>query len=352
MKNRLRFVVTLAAAALAIVGCSNQYADPETTVIKLLTHDSFVVSDDLLKSFLDKTGITVDVVSAGDAGTMVAGAVLAAGVPTADVLFGIDNSLMPNALKGEGVFEPYESPLLSQVHSDLLQWTDENLVTPIDFGDVCVNADINWFSQRDLPIPASIDVLTLPQYKNLLVIQDPATSSPGMAFVLAVHARLGADRVKYWENLKVNGVKIAASWSDAYFNDFTAGGGNGKYPLVVSYATSPVAEYVYASDPKPTAVSTSVVTEGCFRQIEYAGILRGTQNRGAAQKVIDWLLSEEFQNSVAESMFVYPANKNAVIPEAFDRFAGKVQRPGVLPTGELRTIQSDLVAEWNRVMSS
>ena len=234
MKNHQRFLVTVVAAAFVVAGCSNQSSNPGTTVVKLLTHDSFVASKEALKSFRDETGIKIDIVTAGDAGTMVAGAVLASGSPTADVMFGIDNSLMPNALKGDGMFVAYKSPLLTDVRPDLMQWTDQNLVTPIDYADVCVNVDLKWFMKSGLPIPASIDVLTLPQYKNLLVVEDPATSSPGMAFLLAVHARLGTDRLAYWEGLKANGVKIAASWSDAYFNDFTAGGGNGKYPLVVS----------------------------------------------------------------------------------------------------------------------
>ena len=352
MKFRNRLFATLAVAAFTLTACGNSNDDLLVPVVKLLAHESFVISEADIQAFSKETGIGLIVITAGDAGTMVASAVLASGNPTADVMFGVDNSLMPNALKGEGIFEPYKSPKLASVRSDLLQWTDGNLVTPMDYGDVCVNVDTKWFADKGLPVPASIDVLTLPQYKNLLVIQDPATSSPGMAFLLAVQARLGGDRLKFWEGLKANGVKIASSWSDAYYNDFTAGGGSGKYPLVVSYATSPVAEYVYAEEPKPTAVSTSVITEGCFRQIEYAGILRGTKQRAEAEILIDWLLSKEFQDTVAESMFVYPANTEASIPEAFVRFAGKVERPGVLPTSQLRDLQSELVAEWNRVMFS
>lgn len=350
MRNISKFVAAV-AAAVVLAGCSNQNDDGAVT-IKLMAHESFVVSDGALAAFKKETGITVEVVTAGDAGTMVAGAVLAAGSPTADVMFGIDNTLMPNALRGEGIFEEYVSPALGDVRDDVRQWTETKLVTPIDYADVCVNVDMKWFAQSGLPVPASIDVLTLPEYKNLLVIEDPASSSPGLAFLLAVHARMGADGDAWWTALKRNGVKVAASWSDAYFNDFTAGGGSGKYPMVVSYATSPVAEYVYAAEPKPTAVSTAVITEGCFRQIEYAGVLRGTAHPTEARRVVDWLLSESFQNDVATNMFVFPALEAATIPDEFTRFSGVVNKPGILPTSDIESVVPSLLEKWNRVMTS
>ncbi|MEN9710082.1 MAG: hypothetical protein RL441_74 [Actinomycetota bacterium] len=353
MKNFLRFIVGMAAVSL-LAACGNT-ATPSAggdVTIKLLAHESFVVSDKVLAEFKKETGITVEVVTAGDAGTMVAGAVLAAGNPTADVLFGIDNTLMPNALRGDGIFEEYSSPALADVRDDVQQWTETRVVTPIDYADVCVNVDMKWFAQSGLPVPASIDVLTLPEYKNLLVIEDPAASSPGLAFLLAVHARMGADGEAWWSALKNNGVKVAASWSDAYFNDFTGGGGAGKYPMVVSYATSPVAEYVYAAEPKPTAVSTAVVTEGCFRQIEYAGVLRGTEHPAEARKVVDWMVSKKFQDEVATNMFVFPALKTATIPDEFTKFSGVVSRPGVLPTNDIESAIPTLLEQWNRVMTS
>lgn len=350
MKLRRLFVLLLVAVTTVACAPSKTNAGPVT--ITLLTHDSFVVPKELLANFTKETGIKIDVVMAGDAGTMVSGAVLAAGNPTADVMFGIDNTLMPNALRGEGIFTPYASPLMDQVRSDLLQWTDGNFVSPIDFGDVCVNVDTAWFARRGIPAPTTIEALTDTAYRNLLVVEDPATSSPGMAFLLAVYARLGGTSTSYWQGLKTNGVKVAGSWSDAYFNEFSAGGGKGTRPLVVSYATSPVAEYVYAADPKPTSVSTSVITDGCFRQIEYAGILRGTQHVAEAQKVIDWMLSPTFQNEVAINMFVYPALAIATVPPEFEKFAGKVERPGALTTDALTSIQPQLLKDWNQVMDN
>lgn len=341
-----------ALALLAVAACTPAQPASGPVTITLLAHDSFVVSKEALAAFRKETGITVDVVTAGDAGTMVASAVLAAGNPTADVLFGIDNTLMPSALKGEGIFTAYESPLMDQVRGDVLQWTDGHFVTPIDFGDVCINADTKWFTSKAIPIPASIDELTDRRYKDLLVVQDPATSSPGMAFLLAVYARFGSGSENFWKGLKANGVKVAGSWSDAYFNEFSAGGGSGSRPLVVSYATSPVAEFVYAAEPKPTSVSTSVVTQGCFRQIEYAGILRGSSHVPQAQQVIDWLLSPEFQNDVATNMFVYPVLATARVAPEFEKFAGKVEQPGMLSTDALSSLQPKLLQEWNRVMDN
>ena len=284
--------------------------------VTLLAHDSFAVSDALLAEFTKQTGTHVKVVTGGDAGAMVAGAILASGSPTADVMFGVDNTLVSKALAAN-VFAPYTSPELSKVTPALAGDTSGGMVTPIDYGDVCVNIDDTYFAKAGVPAPKSLDDLAAPAYKDLLVVEDPATSSPGLAFLLATIARYGDGWQDYWKKLDDNGVKVAGSWTDAYTGAFTAGGGNGDRPLVVSYATSPPAEIVYASDPKPTKPSTSVMTDGCYRQVEYAGVLAGAANPRAAGKVIDWLLSEPVQADVPLSMFVFPARSGVTLPDVF-----------------------------------
>lgn len=316
--------------------------------VRLLAHDSFVVSEDLLAQLTADTGITLEIVTGGDAGTMVAGAVLAAGAPTADVLFGVDNTLVSRALDA-GVFEPYTSDALTTLLPELQADTSDGLVTPVDYGDVCINIDDAELSARGISAPTTLDDLVKPEYRDLLVVQDPGTSSPGLAFLLATIARYGDGWTDYWQALADNGVEVAASWTDAYVGRFS-GGGDGDRPLVVSYATSPPAEIVYAADPKPTEPSTSVMTDGCYRQVEYAGVLAGAANPEGARTVVDWLLSEPVQADVPLSMFVFPARADTPLPPVFTDFAATVEQPLQLPPQEVAANLATWLAEWGTVM--
>jgi thiamine transport system substrate-binding protein len=342
--RRYSSFIPLAFAAIVLAGCS-QDAEPTSQTVRLLTHDSFVVSEDLITQLREDTGITLEVISGGDAGSIVAGAVLASGQPTADVLFGIDNTLLARAIDAD-VFEAYVSPERDQIIPELLANTD--VVTPIDYGDVCINIDDRWFGDQDIATPTTLDDLIDPMYKGLLVVQDPASSSPGLAFLLATIARYGDNWPQYWAALADNDVLISGSWSDAYFSLFTQAGGD--RPLVVSYATSPPAEIVYAEDPKPTTVSTSVMVDGCYRQIEYAGILRGSSNTAAAGQVIDWLLSEQVQEDVPLSMFVFPARQGVPLPQVFTDFAAEVPNPLQLEPDVVAENLSSWLTEWGTVM--
>lgn len=341
-------VIALVTATVLAACGGQESAAPETSTVRLLAHDSFVVSEDLIAELKADTGITLEILSGSDAGTMVAGAVLAAGSPTADVMFGIDNTLLSRALDAS-VFEAYTSPELGSVVPALREDTGGGFVTPIDYGDVCINIDNAAMDAVGVPAPTTLDDLIDPRYRDLLVVQDPGTSSPGLAFLLATIARYGDGWPEYWSALRENGVSVAGSWTDAYYGEFS-GGGEGTRPLVVSYATSPPAEIVYAEEPKPTTPSTSVMTDGCYRQVEYAGVLAGTANPAGARTVVDWLLSEQVQADVPLSMFVFPAREGVALPEVFTAFAATVDEPLSLPADEVAANLQAWLAEWGTAM--
>ena len=336
-----------AASLLILSACGSPAAESGPTTVTLLTHDSFVVSEALVAQLKKDTGITLKITTAGDAGAMVAGAVLASGSPSADALFGVDNTLVAKAVDAQ-VFSPYTSTNLATVIPALKADTSDGVVTPIDYGDVCVNIDNKWFAKHKLAVPTTIDQLATPAYKDLLVVEDPATSSPGLAFMLATKAKFGDKWTSYWKKLEANGVQISGSWTDAYESAFSASGGT--RPLVVSYATSPPAEIVYAKDPKPASPSTSVLTDGCYRQVEFAGVLRGTQHEAAAQTVVDWLLSKGVQADVPLSMFVFPARENTPLPEVFTKFAATVPHPLQLSATDVNANLKSWLSEWDQVM--
>jgi len=303
-------LATSVAASLLLAGCTGS---DEAGPLRLLTHDSFDVSTAVLEAFTAETGIEVEVIPLGDAGSALNRVILTADDPEGDVLFGVDSTFLTRALAAD-LFLPHRAEGLDQVDPSLVPTDDR--VTPIDFGDVCVNYDIAWFAAAGLEVPADLAALADPEYAGLLAVQNPATSSPGLAFLLASIERFGEDGAfAFWERLRANDVLVTDGWSDTYYGAFTHAS-DGDRPLVVSYASSPPAEVLFASEPTDTA-PTGVITDTCYRQIEYAGILASTSRVDDARRLVDFLLSPAFQADVPLTMFVFPVRSDVALPDVF-----------------------------------
>lgn len=322
--------------------------DLEGTTVTLLTHDSFNATEEVLAAFEEQTGMTLEILRSGDAGSMVNQAILSAGNPQADVLFGIDNTFLSRALEAD-LFEPYESPAIADVDPTLIL-DDQHHVAPIDTGDVCLNYDREAFAEMEVAPPAELADLTDPAYAGMLVVENPATSSPGLAFLLATIATFGEEGWQtFWEDLRANDVAVSAGWEDAYYGQFSGGAGEGDRPLVVSYASSPPAE-VHFADPQPDEAPTGVIAASCFRQIEFAGILAGTDNRAGAEALIDFLLSREFQEDIPLNMFVFPARTDATLPDVFVEHAEPVEDPIQMDPAEIDANREDWIDTWTQVV--
>lgn len=322
-------------------------APPEASggKVRLVTHDSFNVTDEVLQRFRDETGIEVEILRAGDANQVVNQAILTKDNPQGDVLFGIDNSLLTRAFE-EDLFIPYDAPGLDQV-DDRFERDPEHRVTPIDFGDVCVNYDREYFEGQQLPLPSSLEDLVDPRYRDLLVVENPTTSSPGLAFLLATIEAFGEDGWEdYWRALKDNGVTVAGDWEQAYYGMFSGGSGEGTHPLVVSYASSPPVEVEDPQTTPPDQAPTGVIPATCYRQIEFAGILRGTGQEENARKLIDFLLSTPFQEDVPLAMYVYPVRQGATLPEAFTKYSVVVDDPFELPPEKVAVGREEWLEAW------
>ena len=314
------------------------------TKVTLLTHDSFYVSPETFEAFTAETGIEVEQLASGDAGALVAQACLTAGEPLGDVLFGIDNTFLQRGLDCD-MFEPYTSPGLADV-PDHLELDPEHRVTPVDFGDVCLNYWVDAFDGSPPP-PSSLDDLIDPAYADMLVVQSPETSSPGLAFLLATIAHYGDGWEDYWAALRENGVSVTAGWEDAYYGEFTAGGG--ERPIVVSYASSPPAEVIFA-DPPVDEPPTGVVTASCYRQIEFAGVLAGADNPAGAQAVVDFMLTETFQNDVPLNMFVFPVISAATLPPEFVAHAEIADDPFMVDPAEIEAQRDAWTDRWVEIV--
>ena len=335
---------TTSTSAVATSSPTVDEGDLAGTTVTLLTHDSFSLSPETLEAFTESSGIVVEQLASGDAGALVAQACLTAGEPLADVLFGIDNTFLQRGLDCD-IFEPYESPGLAGV-PDRFELDPDHRVTPIDFGDVCLNYWVDAFDGSPPP-PASLDDLIDPAYAGMLVVESPETSSPGLAFLLATIAHYGDGWEDYWAALRGNDVSVTAGWEDAYYGEFTAGGG--ERPIVVSYASSPPAEVIFA-DPPVDEPPTGVVTASCYRQIEFAGVLAGADNPGGARALIDFMLTATFQNDVPLNMFVFPVISGATLPEVFAEHAEIADDPFILDPAEVEAQRNAWTDRWVEIV--
>ena len=336
MQRNVLFVA-LAASALLLAGCAPAANDDVTLV--LVTHDSFALSEGTLEQFTDDTGIGVEVLRAGDAGELVNKLVLTADSPLGDVVFGIDNTFASRAASN-GVLEPYVSGDVTAAEAPFLlpDGSGGEYLTPIDSGDVCVNVDHEWFADAGIPEPVTLDDLTDPRYEGLLVVEAANSSSPGLAFLLATIAAYGDAWPDYWSALVDNHVKIAASWSDAYYVDFSGPSSEGDRPLVVSYASSPPVEVPPGS--------TGVLLDTCFRQTEYAGVLAGTEHPTEARQLVDFLFSTVVQNDIPENMYVFPVNAEATLPATWAEYAEVATDPYELDPAEIDANRERWITEW------
>nr|WP_239091796.1 thiamine ABC transporter substrate-binding protein [Streptomyces sp. SID14478] len=339
---------------LSACGSSSSGADgADAKTVTLVSHDSWAVSKNVLKDFERKSGYKVKVLEDGDAGQAVNKAILSKGNPQGDVFFGVDNTLLSRALDN-GIFSSYKVKGLDEVRSQYQLDAGKNRVTPVDAGSICVNYDKKYFAAHKLTPPSSFADLAKPAYKNLLVTENAATSSPGLGFLLGSAASYGDDAWQgYWKKLVANGVKVVDGWDQAYNQEFSGSAGGkkagGTRPLVVSYASSPPAEAIYA-DPQPKTSPVGVADGTCFQQVEFAGLLDGAKNDKGGQALLDFLVSKEFQEDMPLNMFVDPVTKNATAPADYTKYAAKVDDPETMDPRKIADHRDDWVKSWTSLV--
>ncbi|MEU7431791.1 thiamine ABC transporter substrate-binding protein [Streptomyces sioyaensis] len=356
MSTTSRITAAALAAAMgmtALAACGTSGGDSaDAKTVTLVSHDSFNVSKSVLTAFEKQSGYKVRVLKGGDAGKAVNQAILSKDNPQGDVFFGIDNTLLSRGLD-EDLFSPYEAKGLQHVPAGLQLDKARHRVTPLDYGDICVNYDRGYFARHKIAPPKTFDDLIKPRYKGLLVTENSATSSPGLAFQLATVAAYGKDGWQdYWKKLKANGVEVVDGWEQAYnqrFSGSAASKGKGDKPLVVSYASSPPAE-VLGKKPAPKEAPTGVATGTCFRQIEFGGLLKGAKNEKGGKALLDFLLSRQFQEDEPLQMFVNPARADAKVPEVFTKYGATIGKPATLAPETITKNREQWIKQWSSLV--
>jgi len=353
-----RWLVLLIPVMLVLAGCAGgtseqlPLAPSEPTAegpreLRVMAYSSFDISETVIEAFEAEHNAKVLFLDAGDTGQMVSQAILSKENPQADVLYGVDNTFLSRALEGD-IFEVYAAENLASV-PDAYQLDPEHRVTPVDYGDVCLNYSRAYFADSGLAVPERLEDLIKPEYQGSLVVENPASSSPGLAFLLATISTFGEDGyLDYWRALRANDVLVVDSWDTAYYGEFTGG----TRPIVVSYATSPAAEVYYSETPLADGSPTgAVVAPGtCFRQIEFVGILKNGRNRDLAEAFVEYVLSEPFQSDIPLHMWVFPANEDAALADVFAQYAVTADAPAVVSADAIEQNREAWIEAWTDVV--
>ncbi|WP_109507843.1 thiamine ABC transporter substrate-binding protein [Nocardioides speluncae] len=354
MYHPARALAALASLALtgSLLGCSTMGGDDDksadesgsgSTTVKLVTHDSFALPEDLQAKFEKDSGLQLEILASGDAGAVTNKLVLTKDSPIGDVAFGVDNTFASRPVD-EGVFEEYAAKLPAGADQYVLEDIGDHL-TPIDNANVCVNIDTGYFEKLKLPEPETLDDLAKPVYRGRFVVPGAATSSPGMAFLLTTIAEYGDDWPAYWAKLMDNDTLLVDGWESAYQGEFSQGGGKGKRPIVLSYDTSPA----FTVDEAGTSSTTKALLHTCFPQTEYAGVLAGADNPEGARALIDFLLSPEVQAALPDSMYVFPVDENVELPATWAKFAVQPTDPHTVDPAEIAENREQWLTEWRDV---
>ncbi|OHR38645.1 ABC transporter substrate-binding protein [Neisseria sp. HMSC064F04] len=311
------------------------------TEVRLAVHKSFSLPQSALAQFEKANDAKVSVIKAGSGNEMLNKLILSKANPIADAVYGLDNANIGKAREA-GILaaaQPKSAPVSAGMP----------VIAAVNYGYVTLNYDKKWFEQKKLPLPKTLQDLTRPEYKNLLVTPSPATSSPGLAFLMANIGGMGEEGAfKWWAQMRQNGVKVAKGWSEAYYTDFTQNGG--AYPLVVSYAASPAAEVHYSKGKYSVPPTGNLFLKGgVFRQVEGAAVLKGAKQPELAAKLVQWLQSGEVQKALPTEMWVYPAVKNTPLPKVFE-FAQAPKQTDSPSRNDIDTKQKQWVSRWTKTV--
>ena len=351
MKTKLFYplliiAMILSACGPAAVSTTSTSTAPRTLIV--MTHDSFSASQSVITSFETANNVKLQFLASGDTGTALNKAILAKDNPFADVFYGVDNTFLSRAL-AEGIFIPYQSPVLAQIPSKY-QLDPQDRALPVDWGDVCVIFDSLYFTQHNLQPPQNLEDLAKPEYKNMLVVENPATSSPGLAFLLTTIGHFGTEKyLDYWTSLVANDVTVENDWSTVFYTDYTISGGD--KPIVISYNSDPAFEVLQSTTSEITPRTQVIASDGsCFTQIEFVGILHGSQNLDLAQKWVDYMLSPTFQEDLPLQMYVFPVNPNAKLDSTLQKYLVIPNNPAYVNPDEIAANRESWINAWTETV--
>jgi thiamine transport system substrate-binding protein len=322
----------LSVAGLALVASA---AMAETPVLTVYTYDSFA-SDwgpgPAAKAAFEATcACEVQFVAVGDGAGLLARLRLEGARSDADVVIGLDTSLMASA-GDSGLFAP------SGIAADYdlpVAWTDETFV-PFDWGWFAFVANASLGDG-----PKSFEELAASDLK--IVIQDPRASTPGLGLVMWIKAAYGDRADDIWTALADNIVTVTPGWSEAYGLFL-----EGEADAVLSYTTSPAYHLIAEGDDSKVAWGFD---EGNYLQVEVAAKLASTDQPDLADAFLAFVVSDAFQSLIPTTNWMYPAiTPEAGLPEGYETLI-RPEQSLLLDPAVAEAMRADAIEEWRRALA-
>tara|TARA_B110000977_G_scaffold201284_1_gene295152 strand:+ start:2129 stop:3118 length:990 start_codon:yes stop_codon:yes gene_type:complete len=325
--------LTLATATLAATAISTT-AWAETPELVVYTYDSFV-SDwgpgpAIEKAFEETCACDLNLVGIGDGAALLARLKLEGARSDADVVMGLDTSLIA-AAKETGLF----SETVVEADYDLpIEWNDR-VFAAYDWGYFA------FVHNKDLEVPTNFVDLGAGDLK--IVIQDPRSSTPGLGLLMWVKAAYGDDAPAIWAALSDNVVTVTKGWSEAYGLFL-----EGEADMVLSYTTSPAYHLIAEEDNSKAAAAFD---EGHYMQIEVVGKLAGSDQPELADQFLNFMVSEAAQNILPTTNWMYPAVTPAAgLPAGFETLMVP-EKALLTPSDEVPAVREEALAEWLKALS-
>ncbi len=325
---------SLLAAALVTFGGATWAETPTLTVY---TYDSFV-SDwgpgpAIEAAFEETCGCDLQFVGAGDGAALLARLKLEGARTKADVVLGLDTSLIANA-KATELFAPHNG-----IPADLnlpITWTDD-VFLPYDWGYFAFVYDKTLISDA----PDSFAELL--ESDLSILIQDPRSSTPGLGLLLWVKDVYGDQAANTWAALSPRIITVTKGWSEAYGMFL-----EGEADMVLSYTTSPAYHLIAEGDDTKTA---AIFDEGHYMQIEVAAKTAGSEHGALADEFLDFMMSDAFQSIIPTTNWMYPAVlPSGGLPDGFVA-QNKPETALLIPIDDVESIRKEALAEWLSALS-
>jgi thiamine transport system substrate-binding protein len=321
--------LTFAAATLAATA-----AMAETPELTVYTYDSFV-SDwgpgpAIEKAFEETCACDLKLVGLGDGAALLARLKLEGARSDADVVMGLDTSLIA-AAKETGLFA---EAVVSADYALPIEWTDP-VFAAYDWGYFA------FVHNKGLAAPTNFKALGESDLK--IVIQDPRSSTPGLGLLMWVKAAYGDEAAIIWEALADNVVTVTKGWSEAYGLFL-----EGEADMVLSYTTSPAYHLIAEEDDSKAAAEFD---EGHYMQIEVAGKLAGSDQPELADKFLNFMVSDAAQSILPTTNWMYPAVTPAAgLPAGFETLTTP-EKALLIPAADVPAIRDEALAEWLNALS-
>ena len=348
-----RLAALTAAIALGAAACSTTQAEPTRRQLRILTHEEFAFPFQLVSDLEERVGTEVVVVTETDADALVSTLIATSENPIADVVVGIDSLSAQRALDSS-LLAAYEPVGINRVDEGLRP--DQRLV-PLTYRDVCLNYDIGYFEpspddETEVPRPPrSILDLTSEGYADLLVVPDPATSREGRWFALSLWSQFGEQRwLGVLDALRANGMAEVETWREAYFGRFTKGSASGDRPIVLATAAMPGTALSLAAEP-PEIATTAAVDDACLRVVDFAAVVESTPDRRNAGRLVDFMLTAEFQFDATDDRGSRPARTDIITPESIERYGLEPTALLVPDVAAIGAVWPSLVELWHGIDS-